>query len=69
MKWDIIRFMLNDDKEKREALVEALYDLKHDLGKYIRLPVAMLPSDATEGEVASAVMQGVERTRSGPRGV
>ena len=52
----------------REALEESLYDLKHDLGKYIRLPVSMLPKDASWAEVTAQVEQGVLRTRKGPAG-
>ena len=52
----------------REALEESLYDLKHDLGKYIRLPVSMLPKDALWTEVTAQVEQGVLRTRKGPTG-
>ena len=61
--------MFEDDPEKLEELVDALYELKHDLGKYIRLPVAMLPKEAPLEDVIAAVTRGIDRTRNGPRGV
>jgi hypothetical protein len=41
--------------ELKEELLEALSDLKHDLGKYIKLPVTMLPREADPSEVALEV--------------
>lgn len=61
--------MLDLNDNELEELAETLYDLKHDLGKYIKLPLALLPKDATKLEVAQAVCRGVNETRSGPRGV
>ena len=58
---------LKDDT--REELAETLYDLNHDLGKYIKLPLAMLPKDATQTQIARAVRRGIDETRNGPRGV
>jgi hypothetical protein len=52
----------------KDELLEALYDLKHDLGKYIRLPVAMLPVNVEIDEVISAAKMAIERTRRGPGG-
>ena len=54
--------------EEREDLVDALADLRHDLGKYLRLPLAMLPAQATEGELREAARTALLRTRRGPRG-
>jgi hypothetical protein len=50
-------------------LLDALDDLAHDLGRHIRLPLALLPIDAPETEVAAAAERAVRRTRTGPRGV
>lgn len=61
--------MLEMNSDDKEALEESLYDLKHDLGKYIRLPVSMLPKEATWEEVATQVEQAVMRTRKGPTGI
>ncbi len=55
--------------EIREDLLEALYDLKHDLGKYIRLPVAMLPPNASPTDLRQALARGLFETRKGPAGV
>jgi hypothetical protein len=60
--------MLEIPSDTREALEESLYDLKHDLGKYVRLPVSMLPKDASWDEVAAQTAQAVLRTRTGPSG-
>lgn len=61
--------MVDNGQLSRDDLVDALLDLKHDLGKYIRLPVVMLPVDATAGELRGAVKEAIERTRKGPAGV
>lgn len=61
--------MFEDNPDKLEELVESLYDLNHDLGKYIRLPLAMLPENASPSEVVSAIVEGIERTRKGPSGI
>ncbi len=55
--------MIDDD------LVDALMDLQHDLGKYLRLPLAMLPADAGPAEVREAAADALLRTRRGPSGV
>jgi hypothetical protein len=52
----------------REDLIELLRDLRHDLGKYIRLPLAMLPREAGDEEVRSALRQALQATRRGPAG-
>ncbi len=54
---------------QREALLEALYDLKHDLGKYIRLPVTLLPKDAAREDLVHQTRKAVFETRQGPDGV
>jgi hypothetical protein len=53
----------------RDDLLDALYDLKHDLGKYIRLPVAMLGSDAGQSDLRDALKTAIYETRRGPGGV
>lgn len=50
------------------GLVDAILDLAHDLGKHIRLPLAMLPADATEAELRETVLRAIGRTRTGPGG-
>lgn len=50
-------------------LHEELMDLAHDLGKYVRLPLAMLPADADRAQVVEAVREGIVRTRRGPWGI
>jgi hypothetical protein len=60
--------MLDMDTDTKEALSESLFDLKHDLGKYIRLPVSMLPKDASWDEVVIQAERGVLHTRKGPAG-
>ncbi len=52
-----------------EDVVDDLLDLSHDLGKYLRLPLAMLPGDASPAEVRSALEAALRRTRVGPGGV
>lgn len=53
----------------RDDLVDALLDLQHDLGKYLRLPLAMLPPDASEDDLRQAAADALLRTRRGPTGV
>ena len=55
--------------EARDELVDALSDLRHDLGKYLRLPLAMLPAGAAADAVREAARAALLRTRRGPRGV
>lgn len=52
-----------------DDLIDVLMDLKHDLGKYIRLPFSMLSQTASSEEVESALETALRRTRSGPSGV
>lgn len=55
--------------EVLEELAERLADLRHDLGKHIRLPLALLRADAPAAEVREALATGLLRTRRGPDGV
>ncbi len=57
------------NSEIRKELLEALYDLKHDLGKYIRLPVAMLSREASPNDLDRALSRALFETRKGPAGV
>mgnify|MGYP003980109211 CR=1 FL=1 len=52
----------------RDDLLDALFDLQHDLGKYLCLPLAWLPADATPEEVRQAALKALLETRSGPTG-
>jgi len=54
--------MTNDD------LLDALADLQHDLGKYILLPISMLPGDATDDDVRDALRVALRETRTAPGG-
>ena len=47
----------------KEELLDILLDLKHDLGKYLRLPLALLPADASPKEVREALKTGLFSTR------
>lgn len=51
-----------------EDLIDVLEDLKHDLGKYLVLPLSMLSDDAGADAIIAAVEEGLLRTRRGPRG-
>jgi hypothetical protein len=55
--------------EMNDDVTDALLDLSHDLGKYLRLPLAMLPVDAGPAEVRGALETALRRTRVGPSGV
>ncbi len=48
---------------------DLLADLAHDLGKYIRLPLAMLPLGADDDAVRAAAEDALLRTRRGPSGI
>ncbi len=52
-----------------DDLVDALLDLHHDLGKYLRLPLAWLPHDADDAAVVEATRKALTCTREGPDGV
>ena len=46
-----------------DDLLDILMDLQHDLGKYIRLPLAMLPADPSADQLKDALEQALLRTR------
>ena len=48
---------MNDD------LYEALRDLRHDLAKYIRMPIAWLPTEAGQAEERDALELALRKTR------
>ena len=52
-----------------EDLLDRLADLQHDLGKYIAMPLSLLPPSAGGEDVVAALRQGLLATRSGPGGV
>ena len=52
-----------------DALQDMLADLQHDLGKYMRLPVGMLPAQADQAQLRAALGEALQRTRRGPDGV
>jgi hypothetical protein len=47
-----------------DATLELLLDLKHDLGKYLLLPIALLPRDADAGALHAALERALRSTRS-----
>ena len=49
--------------EIEEPIADLLVDLEHDLGKYVRLPLAMLPSDASEADLLTALERALLQTR------
>ena len=55
-----------------DATLELLLDLKHDLGKYLLLPLALLPKDADDSAVRAALRRALLQTRTrragGPNG-
>jgi len=48
----------------REETLESLDSLKHDLGKYLRMPVAFLPKDASTKDIRDALMMALHQTKS-----
>jgi hypothetical protein len=52
-----------------DASLDLLLDLKHDLGKYLVLPFALLPKEAAPAAVHEALARALRETRRGPRGV
>jgi len=53
---------------KADATLDLLLDLKHDLGKYMVLPIALLPGDADAAALRAALERALRQTRS-TRGV
>ncbi|MDJ0764022.1 MAG: hypothetical protein QNJ97_13655 [Myxococcota bacterium] len=51
------------DKATRDDLLDALFDLKHDLGKHIYQPLGMLPPGATAQELRAALETALFSTR------
>jgi len=51
-----------------EDTLESLDDLLHDLGKYIALPITMLPPTAHHTELRDAVQSALLKTRTSPMG-
>lgn len=52
----------------QEDLEDALDDLAHDLGKYIHLPLSLLPDTASDDEFLEAATLALIRTRRAPTG-
>jgi len=48
---------------KADATLDLLLDLKHDLGKYLLLPIGLLPKDAGEPELRDALRRALLQTR------
>jgi hypothetical protein len=47
-----------------DATLELLLDLKHDLGKYMLLPLSLLPRDADDAAVRDALTRALLQTRT-----
>jgi hypothetical protein len=60
--------MIDNGKRGQTEIVDAVLDVKHDLGKYIRMPIAMLPAGAPDAAIRAALLQALLRTRTGPNG-
>jgi len=60
--------MIDNGGRGKTEIVDAILDVKHDLGKYLRMPIAMLPADSPDPLVREALIQALRRTRTGPRG-
>ena len=58
---------MNDMSRERLAY-EALDQLKHDLGKYMRMPVAFLSPDASKEDLKQALEMALLQTRSSAQG-
>jgi len=61
--------MIDSQAIAADDILDALADLKHDLGKYLRLPFGMLPADASHEMISEALDTAINRTRTGPSGV
>jgi hypothetical protein len=48
----------------KEEKLEALDSLRHDLGKYLRMPIAFLPSESSAKEVREALVMALHQTKS-----
>ncbi len=46
-----------------DDIVDVLDDLQHDLGKYLRLPLAFLPEDASQDALREAAVRALFETR------
>jgi hypothetical protein len=52
-----------------EELEDVLDTLCHDLGKYLLMPISMLPRDAGPDALRAALCRALHETRRGPGGV
>jgi len=52
-----------DGAPSDDELLDLLMDMKHDLGKYIVMPVAMLPTDASPTQLREALRRALLQTR------
>lgn len=48
--------------DAREMVVNQLYDLQHDLAKYIRMPLTFLPSHATDTDLRESLRRALLET-------
>ena len=51
--------------DTENPVLDALDQLKHDLGKYMRMPVAFLAPDASKDDLKQALEMALLQTRSG----
>jgi hypothetical protein len=47
-----------------DATLDLLLDLKHDLGKYLLLPIGLLPKDADDDALREALRRALRQTRT-----
>jgi hypothetical protein len=48
---------------KADAILDLLLDVKHDLGKYLIMPIALLPRDADDPALRAALERALRQTR------
>jgi hypothetical protein len=56
------------NQSEREEVLDLLLELGHELGKYLRMPLAFLPATASPEELCETVRRTLTQTRDGPRG-
>jgi hypothetical protein len=54
---------MSENNSQKNKVLDDLLALKHDLGKYIRLPLAMLDAEASQAEVRKALQRALIKTQ------
>jgi hypothetical protein len=68
LRIDISRTIQDANVVTHEDLEDAVDDLAHDLGKYIHLPITLLPTDVDDVTFREAAHKALHQTRRGPNG-